>query len=187
VSHWKRIRRQQIIREVEGYLELITVCADRWSLAVPARDRMAVRALDALDRLGPEWKRRSITLYLRGQALRCQEKYTEAILPLQQASELEPDHLETWLALGWCHKQCGRLDLAIQSLEEALAVDGNEAIIHYKLAGFWSLAGNAKLALGYLARAIDLDSKFRDLVANEPDFDPIRKHPEFRALTSVIV
>ncbi len=187
MSQWNRIRRQQILREAEGYLDLIMVFADRWALPSEMRNRVAQRAIEALDRLGPEWKRRSVTLYLRGQALRCQEKYTDAILPLEQASELDPDNIHNWLALGWCHKRCGRLDLAIQALEVAFAADENEAIVHYNLACYWSLAENAKLAISYLARSFDLDPNYRDLVADEPDFDPLRKNRDFKTLTAVIV
>ena len=98
-----------------------------------------------------------------------------------------PDNFHTWLALGWCNKRIGRLDLAIQSLEEALLVAPDQAIIHYNLACYWSLVNNSKLALRYLTQAFEIDPGFRDLVAGETDFDPIRDHPGFLELTSVIV
>ena len=84
-------------------------------------------------------------------------------------------------------ERCRRLDLAIQSLEEALEADASQAIIHYNLACYWSLAGNVKLAVAYLSQAFDLEPEYRELVLREPDFDPIRNHPHFQALTSVIV
>jgi hypothetical protein len=49
------------------------------------------------------------------------------------------------------------------------------------------LANNAKLAIAYLSRTFDIDPCYRDLVANEKDFDTIRHHPSFLELTSVIV
>jgi tetratricopeptide (TPR) repeat protein len=187
VSKYDGIRRQQILREAEGYLELIAVVSSQWPLAPSVRDRLAQRALDALARLGRRSRRRAHARYLVGQALRVMERHVEAITPLEEAAELDPDNIHIWLELGWCHKRSGRLDLAIQALEEALTVDNREAIVHYNLACYWSLASNAKLALAYLARAFDLDADYRDLVADEPDFDPIRNHPEFLALTSVTV
>jgi Flp pilus assembly protein TadD len=114
-------------------------------------------------------------------------KYQEAINVLERAAELDPENIHVWLALGWCYKRIGRLDLAIQSLEEALAVEESQASVYYNLACYWSLAHNSKLALAYLSQALDLDPSYRDLVARESDFDPIRDDPGFRDLTSVIV
>ena len=39
----------------------------------------------------------------------------------------------------------------------------------------------------HLANALDIDGNFRDLVGDEPDFDPIRSDPDFKALVQVIV
>ena len=103
------------------------------------------------------------------------------------AASLDTENLNIWLSLGWCYKRLSRLDLAIQSLEEALSIAPDDAIIYYNLACYWSLANNVKLALAYLTRAFDIDPTFRDLVPNETDFDPIRAHPGFLEVTSVIV
>ena len=55
------------------------------------------------------------------------------------------------------------------------------------MACYWSLAGNAEMALSYLARALEIEPSYRDLIHKEHDFDPIRKHPSFRELASVVV
>ena len=47
-----------------------------------------------------------------------------------------------------------------------------------------STISNVRLALEYLARSIELDPAYRDLVDEETDFDPIRDDPGFVALTS---
>lgn len=89
--------------------------------------------------------------------------------------------------LGWCYKRTGKLDRAIESLEEALAAEPNDALVHYNLACYWSLAKNKRQALSYLARAFKLQDEFRGLVAEETDFDPIRNDPAFQALLRVAV
>jgi len=91
-----------------------------------------------------------------------------------------------WLALGWCYKRMNRLDLAIESLEEASEVNSEQAIIQYNLACYWSLAGNVDQAVFYLSRAFDIDTNFRNLVSGESDFDPIRSEAEFRMLNGLI-
>ncbi|HWB09817.1 MAG TPA: tetratricopeptide repeat protein [Pirellulales bacterium] len=171
MSGSNRVRCQRILREAEGYLEL----------------NMPQTALDLLSRLSEPGTFRGQQLYLTGEALRALERYAEAIVVLEQAADLLPSNIHVWLALGWCQKRTGRLDLAISALERAEEVSPEEAIVHYNLACYWSLAGKKQRALAYLSRAISIDSNYRELLGDEPDFDPIRTDPEFRALTEIIV
>jgi len=182
-----RIRRQQILREAEGYLDLITAFGDRWPCRSEVRNQVAQRVLDALDRIDNPGGLQAHIHFLRGQALRAMERYADAVKPLVAAAELEPENVHVRLALGWCYKRCSRLDLAIQTLEEAIEVEPEQAILHYNLACYWSLAGNAKLACTFLAQAFELEPDYRDLVGRERDFDKIRSNPYFLALTTVIV
>ncbi|MDX1947214.1 MAG: tetratricopeptide repeat protein [Pirellulaceae bacterium] len=187
MSDSNRLRRQQILREAEGYLDLITVFGERMPCRPEVRDRLAMRVLATLDRLDQPGGLKGHVLFLRGQALRAMERYVEAVPPLREAAELEPPNIHIRLALAWCYKRCRRLDLAIQALEEALEADPAYAIVHYNLACYWSLAGNVKLAVAYLSQAIELEPDYRDLLLTEHDFDPIREHPHFQAITTVIV
>lgn len=166
-----RIRLQRILREVEGYLEL----------------EMPQTALELLNRMREPGTFRGQQLYLMGEALRALERYDEAIAPLEQAADLQPSNLRIWLALGWCQKRVGRLELAIEALERAEEVAPEEAVVPYNLACYWSLAGKKQQALSYLSRAIAMDPDFRERIHEESDFDPIRSDPEFRALTEIIV
>lgn len=171
MSRSHRIRLSRIIQEAEGYLEL----------------QMPQHALNLLDGVEDPGTFKGHTLYLRGEALRSMERYGEALEPLRGAAELTPSNLQVWLALGWCYKRQGRLDLAIEALDQACEIDPGMPLIHYNLACYWSLAGNKDRAIKYLARALDMDSQYRDLISSETDFDPIRSDPEFQALTVIIV
>jgi tetratricopeptide (TPR) repeat protein len=181
------IRNQQRLRAAEGYLDFLVVFADRWLPDPDARDCLAERALAELEQLPDDAKWQAEKAYLQGQALRTMERYEEALVPLTKSAELQPENIYTQLALGWCYKRIGRLDLAIQSLEEAMESRPDEGIIHYNLACYWSLAGNKGLAMQYLMQSFDLDPNYRDLVADEGDFDTLRDDPDFQMLTSVIV
>jgi len=161
-----RIRRMKIQHQAEGYMEL----------------GMPQQALDVLARLGESDASDSHTLYLQGEALRSLERYPEALVPLARVAEAEPENIRVWLAVGWCHKRTGRIDLAIDALETALAVDSDEPLIRYNLACYWSVAGGKREALAYLEQALALDPNYRLLIDNEPDFDPIRSDPGFQAL-----
>jgi tetratricopeptide (TPR) repeat protein len=169
-----RLRFTQILKEAEGYLEL----------------NLPEQALATLDRAGEGGTFRGHVLYLRGEALRSLQRYPEALEALREAAELSPSNVHIWLALGWCYKRNGRIDLAIDSLEQAQYTDPEPptaALLLYNLACYWSLAGDKHQALSSLARAIAIDAHYRDMVGSEPDFDPLRSDPDFRQLVSVIV
>jgi tetratricopeptide (TPR) repeat protein len=182
-----RKRRQQLLREAEGYLDLVGACGEHFELSDAVRHQLSKRALVVLSSIKPTRGLRVQTAYLRGLALRNLEQYRDAVTCLSEAAEIDGENTHIWLALGWCHKRMGRLDLAIESLERAMEVDSGQSIVYYNLACYWSLASNTKLALAYLTRAFDLEPSFRDLVDGEADFDPIRSDPRFLELTSVIV
>ncbi len=166
-----RIRVKLAERQAEGYLEL----------------GMAEHALEAIRRLGSDQGFGPRTYYLWGEALRYLEHYEEALAPLQKAADLMPEHTAVWLALGWCHKRTSRIALAIRDMESALEHSPTEALLHYNLACYLSLARQRQKAMFHLAQALAMDENYRTLIESEPDFDPIRDDPEFQALTSTIV
>lgn len=166
-----RVRLSQVLREAEGYLEL----------------HLPHRALETLARLPRLSQSSTHGLYLQGEALRELERYEDAISPLQKAAKQDPENIHVHLALGWCFKRTEQLDLAIHALEQALDSDPAEALVLYNLACYWSLNRNKQKALDFLSRALRLDGKYRDLIGEESDFDPIRSDSDFQALTSIIV
>jgi tetratricopeptide (TPR) repeat protein len=187
VSSRDRIRRQQILREAEGYLDLAMMFNEAWMLEPGRRHALAARSLSTLDRLNGVAAEEAEALFLRGQALRTMDRFREALSPLQLAAQLDPKNVDIYLALAWCYKRSDQLKKAIESLEQALGVDSSAAILHYNLACYWSLAKNKRKAIQFLSQALSLDENYRHLIDSERDFDPIRDDPRFRALTTVIV
>lgn len=165
-----QVRRKQIERQAEGYLEL--------GMARHALDLLAALRDDDMD---PQaW-------YLRGEALRALERYAEALGPLEKVAEAAPDDIAVWLALAWCYKRADRIERAVNAMEQALIVKPKEALLHYNLACYLSLAGQKERAIGHLSKAFALDPSYRGMVEGERDFDPIRSDPDFQALVSTIV
>ena len=183
----RHILKQQSLREAEGYLELLHLGTPMLCPSLAMRDLLAERAIAALDRINDFGAWAGHAYYLRGQALRMVERFVDAIDSLKKGAELDRENVSIWLSLGWCYKRSGRLDLAIESLEEGLSVAPDQGILYYNLACYWSLAKHVQHAVAYLSRAFDLDPHYRDMVPNEKDFDPIRQHPYFQAINTVIV
>jgi tetratricopeptide (TPR) repeat protein len=165
-----RIILGRAIEEAEGYFEL----------------GMLEHALRALQRRGALVHGDGRGCYLLGEALRELSRYEEALLPLERSADLFPDDIRVWLALGWCYKRTGQLAKAIDALERAVKVDPSEGVLHYNLACYWSLARNRHLALRCLQRALEIDGNFRDMIADEADFNSLRDDPAFIAIASVI-
>jgi tetratricopeptide (TPR) repeat protein len=152
--------------EAEGYLEL----------------GMPEHALKGLQRRGPLVHGDARGCYLMGEALRELRRYRDAVYPLRRSLELIPDDTRVCMALGWCYKRIGSIDEAIGALERAVKVEPGDAILHYNLACYCSLARRRRRALDHLAQALEIDGNFRDLVGDERDFDPIRDDPQFQSL-----
>jgi Flp pilus assembly protein TadD len=167
-----RIRRMKLQHEAEGYLEL----------GLPQQALRVLGRLGEVDNVSTAANSDVRTLYLRGEALRSLERYVDAIAPLRRVAELEPENVQVLLALGWCHKRTGRIDLAIEALEAALAADNDEPLIRYNLACYHSVAGDKRQALAYLEQALALDPNYGLLIDDESDFDSLRNDPEFQAI-----
>lgn len=187
MTKYRQTEKQQALREVEGYLELLHCPVSTTRLSRELREPLAQRSLDVLDRVADYGPWSAHAYFLRGQALRAMDRYAEAVEALRTASTINGKNRHIWLALAWCCKRCQRIDLAIEALEEALLIAPDTAILHYNLACYWSLARNVPQAVVYLSRAFELNPLYRDQVASEPDFDPIRNHPYFQTITSAIV
>jgi Flp pilus assembly protein TadD len=144
---------------------------------------LPARALEILERRDKWATMQFEASFLKGEALRALERYREALAPLEVAARLRPGDVGVAIALGWCYKRTHRLAQAIDALGRAARHNDDEPLLHYNLACYWSLAGNAEKALDELARALDLEPGLRALIADESDFDQLRGNPEFERLT----
>jgi Flp pilus assembly protein TadD len=162
----QRVRSTKIESEAEGYLEL----------------GLPQHALQALGRLGNPASFDTRALYLWGEGLLALKRYFEAIVPLERAARTSPDDVRVRLALGWCYKRTGRLDLAIDALEQSLIIEPGEAMIRYNLACYLSLAGQKRRALRHLSQALAMNPAYREMAEAESDFNFLRADPEFQAI-----
>lgn len=181
------VPRQILLRRAAGYLELGELLVDAERPVPPSAHRLLERALEELNRLPAEVRQGSLASLIEGETLRAMGKWEEALEPLRRAAGGEVGPLEAWLGLGWCYKRLGHLPAAIAALEAGLDASPRQPILLYNLACYYSLDGNVAAAIDHLARAIAIDSRFRDLTGAERDFDPIRSDPRFVAATHVMV
>ncbi len=93
----------------------------------------------------------------------------------------EPFRVSGWefSAPGVQRLMAGEHEQAVELLTQANTERPDEANILYNLACAESLVGRHADALGHLSRSIELDRSFLAYAQTDPDFDPIRGHPDF--------
>ena len=160
---------------------------DRWRLDEPIIQTITGKTLTVLDDLDQGSGRRSHVAFLRGQAYRVRREFEKSVIAFEESLENDYENIHTHLGMAWCYKRLEKIELAIQSLDRAVEIEPDNAIILYNLACYWALAGSLQNCCEYLCRAFELDNRLRDLVDDEPDFDSVRSSPEFQSITSAIV
>jgi len=159
-------RYQRVISKAEGYLQL----------------DMPAHTLSALSQLDSSKQTKFSVLYLRGLAYRQLEQYDDALHSLVPALLEKPGNVDVLLAMAWCYKRIDQLHNAIAATEEAYQSNPDEPIVLYNLACYWCLAGDKTNALSWLGRALRMDQDLRKLIPDEPDFDNLRRDPDFEMM-----
>jgi tetratricopeptide (TPR) repeat protein len=77
------------------------------------------------------------------------------------------------------HIQAGRLDEALQVMQEGLADKPGDPAMLYNLACLEARTGKTAGALDHLLMAVESDDRFREYAQTDEDFDSIRDDPRF--------
>lgn len=161
-----------ILTQADGYLELDL---PRQAVEVLAKASPAARS-------SFEWN------FAMGEAHRVLENHEAAIPYLRAARRHQPLLIPIYVSLGWCYKRTGALDRAIQTLleaEEHCREKGDadhHALVMYNLSCYYALKRQTATAVDWLSRAMEKEPSYRDMIADERDFDPIRGDRSFKQL-----
>ncbi|MGE3316296.1 MAG: tetratricopeptide repeat protein [Planctomycetaceae bacterium] len=159
-----RVQRERKLEAARGYL----------LLDMPQH---ALRELNGIDE--PEKAALAIN-QLRGEALRVQGDFHEALLAYNRALAEDPNDLTVLLGMAWCYKRTNQLSRAIAAMEQAYRAKPDEPIVLYNLSCYFALDRNKTQALSWLGRALRMESSLRKLIPDEHDFDPLRDDPDFQ-------
>ena len=117
-----------------------------------------------------------------GRAADAEAAYRRALQAAQAHLELNPDdpRAATMCAVALCRlgDRAGGLEWA----ETALATDPNDAGVRYNVGCLYSLEGDIDKAIDCLEQAIRAGFGRVDWFEHDPDLDPLREHPRFKAL-----
>lgn len=123
---------------------------------------------------------------LRGEALRQNGRFDEALQEFLVADDANPDDLAILFGQAWCLKRTERLHDAIAAMERAYEIAPDEAVVLYNLACYWTLAGDKQNALSWLGRALRMDAGLQKLIPEESDFDALRDDPDFQFIIETV-
>ncbi|MGH8495868.1 MAG: tetratricopeptide repeat protein [Gammaproteobacteria bacterium] len=88
-----------------------------------------------------------------------------------------PDNARAYFLASAALLSLGERDKAFEWSERALAIDPDDPSARYNVACFYAQAGDINRALDYLETSL----ASRSWVENDPELEPLRKHPRYRA------
>ena len=99
--------------------------------------------------------------YDKGNSLKKEEKYTEAIEAFKKATTLRANYAEAFHQLGWCYSEKGLYNDAVAALKkEEMAGPADKASNDFELAYAHEQLGKYEEALSYLNKALALDADY---------------------------
>ncbi|MEJ7734293.1 MAG: tetratricopeptide repeat protein [Polyangiaceae bacterium] len=81
--------------------------------------------------------------------------------------------------------KAGRYTECIDAIQRSLALEPGNAYAHWTIACAHTFLGDKEAALTALRRTLELDPQLAEDIAADPDFEPLRAEPRFRALIPV--
>ena len=145
---------------------------------------------EALQELAPVWDEEALRslkplTHLRGRAFIDLERYEEGRDQFRSILEHDPNDIEAAVNKGWCEKRLDMLPAAIRTMERAVRLHPDVALLQYNLACYHALAVDKDRCLTRLGVAIRLDRSFVEMIDDESDFDPLRQDADFNTLVQM--
>jgi tetratricopeptide (TPR) repeat protein len=110
-------------------------------------------------------------------------EYADAIVDFNSIIDIDSEKFNTFMNRGVCRRYMGDFIGALADFEQALLIHPEDSDSMYNLACYFSaIQKDVDSSVVWLQRAIDGDDQNRKSAIADPDFDPIRDDPRFRAL-----
>lgn len=101
-------------------------------------------------------------LFKIGYALMQQDRYDEALDYLKEALELDKTSTAIYQALATTYRKLGDFEMAKNSLNSSIAIDGSNPITYYNYGNLLVDAGEVDEAKKMYEKALELDPEFKE-------------------------
>ena len=149
------------LSHIHGYLELGLV----------AEAQAELRRIPRNERELP------VVLPARMAVLQAREKWDALRRVARTLVELEPENVGGWITWAYATRRAVSLQAAERILRAAIVRHPREPTIHFNLGCYASVRGDQMAARVHVARAIELDPSFKELLASDPDLAGLRGTP----------
>lgn len=106
----------------------------------------------------------------------------ECIEAVKKTVRMHPEDTRAWTMGASVLAEMGEPDTAATWVERALAVDAGDSIIEYNAGCVYTRLGRFDDAMDHLGTAITRGGVSKEWAVQDPDLDPIREDPRFKAL-----
>ena len=165
----RKLREKQI-EAAQGYL----------MLDMPEHALNELNAVSEPEKCPFEWNQ------LRGEALRQQREFVDALTAYERALAEAPTDMHVVMGMAWCYKRTNQLHKAIAAMQELYRTASDEPIVLYNLACYFAFDGDKQQALSWLGRSLRMDASLHKLIADESDFDRLRGDADFQLIVNTI-
>jgi serine/threonine protein kinase/Flp pilus assembly protein TadD len=122
----------------------------------------------------------------RGMDADAKDYYRRAFQLIEERLELNPDDVRALILAAGALASLGETNKALDFIGRALEVDPDDPGIFYNIACSYANLDKPEDALSALERAVEKGYARKDWMDNDPDLEPIRNSPRYKALLEVM-
>jgi tetratricopeptide (TPR) repeat protein len=99
----------------------------------------------------------AIELYAKGNRLKTDKKYDEALVAFREATQLDPGHKDAWYQLGWCQNDVKDYTGALISLRKARELTPDKANVYFELGWAFDKLGKVDSASSSFTKCLSIN------------------------------
>ena len=157
---------------------------DRGQRVVDTGPSSVVRHPSSAKRRTEESRENITENYQKARAFHREGRLPEAGMWYEKVISMDPGHVEALNNRGVLHLHKKKYSAARKCFEKAIRLKPDYVDPYYNLACVSAATGQVKQGLRYLGKAISMDPGVKGWAQKDPDLDPLRASPRFKAIVT---